>query len=63
MKFWTLGSKLRLMYENHFGLDRRPFLATVSGSDVFVGPQTAQTMALPGANALLIVKNLSNNNL
>ena len=38
-------SKLRVMYEKHFGLNRRPFLATVSGNDVFVGPQTAQTMA------------------
>ena len=33
------------MYEKYFGLNRRPFLAKVSGSDVFVGPQTAQTMA------------------
>ena len=33
------------MYKKHFGLQRRPFLATVTGSDVFVGPQTAQTMA------------------
>jgi type II secretory pathway predicted ATPase ExeA len=33
------------MYEEYFGLNRRPFLAKVSGDDVFVGPQTAQTMA------------------
>ena len=33
------------MYERQFGLQRRPFLAKVSQSDVFVGPQTAQTMA------------------
>jgi type II secretory pathway predicted ATPase ExeA len=33
------------MYEQQFGLQRRPFLAKASQSDVFVGPQTAQTMA------------------
>jgi general secretion pathway protein A len=33
------------MYEKYFGLNRRPFLAKVSGGDVFVGPQTARTMA------------------
>ena len=37
-------SKLRVMYEKHFGLNRRLFLAKASGSDIFVGPQTAQTM-------------------
>ena len=33
------------MYEQHFGLKKRPFLARASGGDVFVGPQTANTMA------------------
>ena len=33
------------MYEQHFGLKRRPFLARATGGDVFVGPQTADTMA------------------
>ncbi len=33
------------MYEQHFGLKKRPFLAKVAGTDVFVGPQTATTMA------------------
>ncbi|MDJ0748928.1 MAG: hypothetical protein QNJ11_05555 [Woeseiaceae bacterium] len=33
------------MYEQHFGLEKRPFLAKATGVDVFVGPQTAQTMA------------------
>ena len=46
MKCVALVSKLRVMYEKHFGLNRRPFLAKVSGSDVFVGPQTAQAMAV-----------------
>ncbi len=32
------------MYEQHFGLERRPFRAAAAGSDVFVGPQTAKTM-------------------
>ncbi len=45
MKSVVSGSKLRSMDEKHFGLQRRPFLAKVSGNDVFVGPQTAQTMA------------------
>ena len=33
------------MYEQHFGLQRHPFTARASGADVFVGPQTAATMA------------------
>ena len=33
------------MYETHFGLKKRPFRALAAGPDVFVGPQTARTMA------------------
>jgi len=33
------------MYEQHFGLKKRPFRAHAVGNDVFVGPQTATTMA------------------
>ncbi len=33
------------MYEQHFGLKNRPFRVTATGPDVFVGPQTAKTMA------------------
>jgi len=33
------------MYETHFGLKKRPFRALAAGTDVFVGPQTASTMA------------------
>ncbi|MBT8111045.1 MAG: hypothetical protein KJO27_10005 [Gammaproteobacteria bacterium] len=33
------------MYERHFGFNKRPFPAQATGSDVFVGPQTAKTMA------------------
>ena len=33
------------MYENHFGLKKRPFRASASGTDVFVGPQAAKTMS------------------
>jgi type II secretory pathway predicted ATPase ExeA len=33
------------MYEQHFGLRKHPFTAKASGADVFVGPQTAATMA------------------
>ncbi len=33
------------MYEKQFGLSRRPFRANATGADVFVGPQTARTMA------------------
>jgi MSHA biogenesis protein MshM len=48
------------MYEKHFGLNRRPFLAKASGRDVFVGPQTAQTMvrfrkALQAQDAVVLV--------
>ncbi len=33
------------MYLQHFGFQKRPFHATVTGSNVFVGPQIAATMA------------------
>jgi len=33
------------MYATHFGLKKRPFRALATGTDVFVGPQTASTMA------------------
>ncbi|MBT8083354.1 MAG: AAA family ATPase, partial [Gammaproteobacteria bacterium] len=33
------------MYERHFGLSKRLFPADSAGSDVFVGPQTVETMA------------------
>ncbi len=33
------------MYEKHFGLKKRPFRANAIGTDVFVGPQFATTMA------------------
>ncbi|MGI9235177.1 MAG: AAA family ATPase [Woeseiaceae bacterium] len=33
------------MYERHFGLDKRPFNEKATGTEVFVGPQTAKTMA------------------
>ena len=33
------------MYEQQFGLRKRPFLAKATGNDVFVGPQTAKTMS------------------
>ena len=33
------------MYEQHFGLNKQPFPAKVRGNNVFVGPQTARTMA------------------
>jgi len=33
------------MYETYFGLNKRPFRALAAGTDVFVGPQTAATMA------------------
>ncbi len=33
------------MYEQHFGLHKSPFRAKAVGKDVFVGPQTAKTMA------------------
>ena len=33
------------MYEQHFGLNKQPFPAKARGNNVFVGPQTARTMA------------------
>ena len=33
------------MYEQHFGLNKRPFRANAIGTDVFVGPHIAATMA------------------
>ena len=33
------------MYEEHFGLKKRPFSEKATGTEVFVGPQTAKTMA------------------
>ena len=33
------------MYEQHFGLKKRPFRASANGTDVFVGPHIAATMA------------------
>jgi type II secretory pathway predicted ATPase ExeA len=33
------------MYEQHFGLKKRPFRANASGTDVFVGPQIATILA------------------
>ena len=33
------------MYERHFGLNKRPFISGPTGTDVFVGPQTANTMS------------------
>ena len=33
------------MYEQQFGLKKRPFPAKATGNDVFVGPQTAKTMS------------------
>ena len=33
------------MYEQEFGLKKRPFRANASGTDVFVGPQTASILA------------------
>ncbi len=33
------------MYERHFGLKKRPFRAIATGTDVFVGPHIAATMA------------------
>lgn len=33
------------MYEQHFGLTKRPFGTKPRGSDVFIGPQTAKTMS------------------
>ena len=33
------------MYETHFGLKKRPFRAHARGNDVFIGPQSATTIA------------------
>jgi len=33
------------MYEQHFGLNKRPFRASATGNDVFVGPNVAATIA------------------
>jgi type II secretory pathway predicted ATPase ExeA len=33
------------MYEQHFGLNKRPFISGPTGNEVFVGPQTANTMS------------------
>ncbi len=33
------------MYEQHFGLEKRPFSVKATGTEVFVGPQTVKTMA------------------
>ena len=48
------------MYQRHFGLENRPFHASAAGSDVFVGPQIAATMAglkksLEAADAIVTV--------
>lgn len=34
-----------VMYQQHFGLKKRPFRATPTNADVFVGPQAATTMS------------------
>jgi type II secretory pathway predicted ATPase ExeA len=33
------------MYEQQFGLKKRPFLAKATGNNVFIGPQTAKTIS------------------
>jgi general secretion pathway protein A len=48
------------MYQQHFGLRKRPFAASALGTDVFVGPQTAKAMmalnkALAVADAVVTV--------
>jgi general secretion pathway protein A len=48
------------MYQQHFGLRKRPFAASALGTDVFVGPQTAKAMmalnkALTVADAVVTV--------
>ncbi len=48
------------MYESHFGLNKRPFRALATGSDVFIGPQTAAAMtgfkkALVSSDAIVAV--------
>ena len=48
MPYWVCGrvkERLDHMYENQFGLKKRPFRANASGTDVFVGPQAARTMS------------------
>ena len=48
------------MYEQYYGLSRRPFRAAATGADVFVGPQTAKIMqatkkALASSDAIVAV--------
>ena len=48
------------MYERHFGLTKRPFRANATGTDVFVGPHIATTMAgvkkaLSNSDAIVVV--------
>jgi len=48
------------MYEQHFGLKKRPFSANAAGTEVFVGPQTAKmiaglTKALSSCDAIVTV--------
>ena len=48
------------MYEQHFGLSKRPFKAKVTGPDIFVGPQTAKAMsglkkALQATDAVVVL--------
>lgn len=48
------------MYEEQFGFTKRPFRATPRGAEVFVGPETAQTMqslkkALTASDAVVTV--------
>ena len=48
------------MYEQHFGLKKRPFNANAAGAEVFVGPQTAKliaglTRALSSCDAIVTV--------
>lgn len=48
------------MYEEQFGFNKRPFRAAPHGAEVFVGPQTAQTMqslkkALTSSDAVVTV--------
>lgn len=44
------------MYEKHFGLNKRPFRAKATGTDVFVGPQTAKIMA--GLKKVLVAQDV-----
>lgn len=48
------------MYEQHFGLKKRPFCANATGTDTFVGPHMAATLAgikksLAGSDAIVVV--------